>query len=204
MAVRAGKIICSGLNYRDTVLEDGAKFPEKPLLFLKPDTAIIGDGEAIVKPEEVKILTIEAELAVVIGKKGKNIPREKAWDYIRGCRAANDVTAKDAQKEDIQWTRAKSYDTFLPLSPEVPVKGPLEDVEVCSYINGKLAQKGNIRDMIFDIPYLVSYISGIMTLEPGDIILTGTPGGYGKEVRPGDEVRIEISRVGRITNEVIT
>lgn len=203
MAVKAGKIICSGLNYKDTVLEDGAKFPEKPLLFLKPDTAIIEDGEMIIKPEEVKILTIEAELAVVIGKKGKDIPKDQAWEYVRGYRAANDVTAKDLQKEDIQWTRAKSYDTFLPLSEEVPAGKPLEDMLVCSYINGKLAQKGNIKDMIFDIPYLISYISGVMTLEPGDIILTGTPGGYGKEVHPGDKITIEIPRIGRITNEVI-
>lgn len=203
MAVKAGKIICSGLNYTDTILEEGAKFPEKPLLFLKPDSAVIGDGEAIVKPEAIKTLTIEAELAVVIGKKGKNIPKEEAWDYVRGFRAANDVTGKDAQAEDIQWTRAKSYDTFLPLSEEVPVDKPMNELEVCSYINGKLAQKGNIRDLIFDIPYLIHYASSIMTLEEGDIILTGTPGGYGKVVVPGDEVTIEIEHVGKVTNRVI-
>lgn len=203
MAVKAGKIICSGLNYTDTILEEGAKFPVKPLLFLKPDTAIIGDGENIVKPGDVEILTIEAELAVVIGKKGKNIPKEEAWSYVRGFRASNDVTAKDAQRDDIQWTRAKSYDTFLPLSEEVAVEGPVTELEVCSYINGKLAQKGNIRDLIFDIPYLINYASTIMTLEEGDIILTGTPGGYGKIVNPGDEVTIKIENVGKVTNRVV-
>ena len=203
MNVRAGKIICSGLNYKDTILEEGAKFPEKPLLFLKPATAVVGDGESIVRPEGVKKLAIEAELAVVIGKRGKNIPQEEAWDYVRGCRAANDVTAQDIQKEDVQWTRAKSYDTFLPLSEEVAVEKPLSQIEIFSYINGTMVQKGNIKDLIFDIPYLISYISGVMTLEEGDIILTGTPGGYGKAVEPGDEVTIEIPGVGKITNRVV-
>ena len=203
MTVRAGKIICSGLNYKDTILEEGAKFPVKPLLFLKPDTAVIGDGEEIVRPEGINQLAIEAELAVVIGKTGKNIPEEAAWDYVRGFRAANDVTAQDAQKEDIQWTRAKSYDTFLPLSEETAIETPLSKLEIYSYINGTMVQKGNIEDLIFDIPYLIGYISRIMTLEEGDIILTGTPGGYGKRVKPGDEVTVEIPGIGKITNRVV-
>lgn len=197
-----GKILCSGLNYKDAILEDGAAFPQKPLLFLKPATAITGNGKPVVKTSMVHNLTIEGELAVVIGKKGKKIPRDQAMDYIWGYMAANDVTAKDLQKEDGQWTRAKSFDTFLPLGSEIV--GGLDPLEltVASYINGREVQKGYVRDMLFDIPTMVSFASEIMTLEPGDLILTGTPGGYGKPAGPGDQVTIRIPQVGEITNGI--
>lgn len=198
------KIICTGLNYSDTILEDGASIPKKPLLFLKAPSAIICNEDSIVKNQMVEILTCEAELALVIGKKGKCIPVEEAESYIWGYLIANDVTAKDLQKEDIQWTRAKSFDTFLPLSHEIVGDIKSNNLEIVTTVNGNIVQKGNTKNMIFDIPYLISYISHVMTLCEGDIILTGTPGGYGKVIDDGDTVTIKIENLGSITNTVIS
>jgi len=198
------KVICTGLNYSDTILEDGASIPKKPLLFLKAPSAIIGNKDSIIKNQMVEILACEAELAVVIGKEGKCISVEEANSYIWGYLIANDVTAKDLQKEDIQWTRAKSFDTFLPLSYEIVSGIKSDNLEIRTIVNGSIVQKGNTKDMIFDIPYLISYISHVMTLYEGDIILTGTPGGYGKVIDDGDTVIIEIEKLGSIKNTVIT
>lgn len=196
------KIICSGLNYYDTVLEDGATLPKKPLLFLKPPSAIILSGENIIKTKMVNILTCEAELGVVISKKAKNVSIEDAKDYIWGFIIANDVTAKDLQKEDVQWTRAKSFDTFLPLGSEIVSGIDHRGLRIKALINGSTKQDGNTKDMIFDVDYLISYASQIMTLNEGDIIITGTPGGYGKIIEDGDSVSIEIEGLGSIINTV--
>ncbi|MBU5312760.1 fumarylacetoacetate hydrolase family protein [Tissierella carlieri] len=198
------KIICTGLNYSDTILEDGASIPKKPLIFLKAPSAIIGNEDSIIKNQMIETLTCEAELAIVIGKKGKCISVEDADSYIWGYLMANDVTAKDLQKEDIQWTRAKSFDTFLPLSYEIVGDIESHNLEIRTIVNGNIVQKGNTKDMIFDIPYLISYISNVMTLYEGDIILTGTPGGYGKVIDDGDTVIIEIEKLGSINNTVIS
>jgi 2-keto-4-pentenoate hydratase/2-oxohepta-3-ene-1,7-dioic acid hydratase in catechol pathway len=197
------KIICSGLNYYDTVLEEGAAFPKKPLIFLKPPSSIIQPGEKIVQNKMVNMLTCEAELGAVISKKCKNISFYNAMDYVWGYIIANDVTAKDLQKEDNQWTRAKSFDTFLPLGSEIVSGVNAENLQISSYINNKKVQDGNTKDLIFNIACLISYISHCMTLKPGDIIITGTPGGYGKIIDAGDEVTIEIEELGRITNTVV-
>lgn len=196
------KIICSGLNYYDTVLEDGASLPKKPLLFLKPPSAIVLSGENIIKTKMVNTLTCEAELGVVISKKAKDVSIEDAKDYIWGFIMANDVTAKDLQKEDVQWTRAKSFDTFLPLGSEIISGIDHKDLRIRALINGVTKQDGNTKDMIFDIDYLISYASQIMTLNEGDIIITGTPGGYGKIIVDGDSVSIEIQGLGSIINTV--
>jgi 2-keto-4-pentenoate hydratase/2-oxohepta-3-ene-1,7-dioic acid hydratase in catechol pathway len=196
------KIICSGLNYYDTVLEDGARLPKRPLLFLKPPSSIVLSGEQIIKNKMVQILTCEAELGVVISREGKNISIKDALSYVWGYIVSNDVTAKDLQKEDIQWTRAKSFDTFLPISSEIVSGVDPSNLQIRSIINGQVMQSGNTKNMIFDIAYLISYTSHIMTLCEGDIIISGTPGGYGKIIKDGDSVTIEVEDIGAITNIV--
>lgn len=196
------KIICSGLNYTDTVLEEGAKWPKVPLIFLKPPTAMIGDGQEIHKNGMVEWLNCEAELGVVIGKDCKYVSKEQAMDYVWGYIAANDITAKDLQKADTLWTRAKSFDTFLPLSDEIVSGIDGGNLDVSCYINDQQVQKGNTRDLLFDISTLISFCSTVMTLKAGDIVITGTPGGYGKHIVDGDVVRIEIEKVGKVTNTV--
>lgn len=197
------KIICTGLNYTDTVLRDGATLPQVPLLFLKAPSAMILAGENIRQTPMIQELACEAELGVVIGKDGTNIPRDKALEYVWGYLIANDVTATDLQKADGQWTRSKSFDTFLPLSSEIVSGIDPSALQVRTYINGEIAQDGNTRDMIFDIPYLISYISHAMSLRQGDIIITGTPGGYGKRIQNGDVVSIQIEHLGEIANPVV-
>ena len=196
------KVICCGLNYSDSILEEGVTFPTKPLLFLKPPSAMIQSGENIIKNQMVEILTCEAELGVVISKKAKNVKQQDAKNYVWGYIIANDVTAKDLQKEDIQWTRAKSFDTFLPLGSEIVADIEPNNLSIKSFINDKLVQDGNTNRMIFGIDYLISYISQIMTLNEGDIIITGTPGGYGKIIDDSDVVKIEIEDLGFIINAI--
>lgn len=197
------KIICVGLNYSDHARELGMTLPEKPLLFLKPPSAVIGHLGSIVYPGKTKRMDYEAELAVVIGKRCKNIRAKDAGSVIMGYTCFNDVTARDLQKEDAQWTRAKGFDTFAPVGPYIADKAlDVSDLRIRTWVNGKLRQDSSTSNLIFDVPRLIEFISGIMTLEPGDIIATGTPPGVG-ELVIGDEVEIDIENVGVLKNSVI-
>lgn len=195
------KIICVGRNYADHAKELGNEAPAEPLLFLKPPSALLANGGTIVYPAVSSLVHHEGELAIVIGKTAKNVARSRWREYVRGFTCANDVTARDLQKKDVQFTRGKGFDTFCPVGPRV-----VEDLDVASLrvqvrVNGDLRQEGNTGQMIFDCAYLVEYISAIMTLVPGDLILTGTPAGVGPLVR-GDTVEVEIEGIGILRNDV--
>lgn len=207
-----GKIICVGMNYRSHIAEADGRFPSKPVLFSKAKTCIIKNNESIIYPSEVNELDYEAELAVIIGKKAKNIPESNINDYIHGYTIMNDVTARDIQKNEGQWYRGKSFDTFGPIGPAIIKKELItnpQNLDLKSYVNGELRQDGNTSEMIFGIYEIVSYISKSITLEKGDLISTGTPAGVGlfsgkdKLLKPGDEVTCEIEKIGKITNRVI-
>ena len=202
MKLKPSKIIAVGLNYVDHARELNMKIPEEPIIFLKPPSSLIFHKDPIVYPPQTKELHYEGELAVVIRDKIKNIKPEEAFDHILGFTCGNDVTARDLQRKDGQWTRAKSFDTFCPLGPEI-VKGINPDnLGIKLYLNGELKQSSNTSNMIFKVDYLVSFISRIMTLEAEDVILTGTPPGVG-EMRVGDEVVVEIEGIGKLANKVI-
>ena len=207
------KIICVGMNYKAHVKEQDGRFPDKPVLFAKARSCIIKDGENIIYPPEVAELDYEVELAVVIGIRMKNIPEEKVTDYIYGYTIMNDITARGIQKSEHQWYRAKSFDTFGPLGPVIVNKEKIPDpqnLKLKSYVNGQLRQDSNTADMIFGVYQLISYISRSITLEPGDLISTGTPAGVGifmkekKLLKPGDEIVCEIEAIGRLSNRVIS
>lgn len=197
------KIICVGLNYIDHAKELGMSIPENPLLFLKPPSAVTGHLEKIVYPDKTRQVEYEAELAVIIGKRCKNIRASDASSVIMGYTCFNDVTARDLQKKDTQWTRAKSFDTFAPVGPYIIDAGlDVGDLIIKTRVNGELRQESSTSNLIFDVPYLIEFISGIMTLERGDIIATGTPPGVG-ELFVGDEVEIEIENIGILKNFVV-
>jgi len=206
------KIICLGLNYRDHAAEQNAQLPSEPIIFLKPRTAVIGPDEPIVKPAYVKELDYEAELAVIIGKKGKDITVEDAKDHIFGYTCFNDVSARDIQFKDKQWTRGKSFDTFAPMGPcitTVDQIGELNDLRIRARVNGELRQDSSTRNMVFDVYQIVHELSHVMTLEPCDVIATGTPAGVGfamkpkpKFLSPSDVVEIEIENIGTLRNGV--
>jgi 2-keto-4-pentenoate hydratase/2-oxohepta-3-ene-1,7-dioic acid hydratase in catechol pathway len=199
--VLPSKIICVGKNYLDHVSEMGGDVPKEPLLFLKPSTSVIGPGEVILLPPQSKIVHHEAELAIVIGRFCKDVPVSRVTEVILGYTCANDVTARDLQKSDGQWTRSKSFDTFCPLGPWIETDFDPRDREVTCYVGDQLRQSGNTRDLVFDVSTLVSYISSQMTLLPGDVILTGTPAGVGPLVA-GDQVDVEIEGIGSLVNSV--
>lgn len=200
---RPSKIVCVGRNYAAHAHELGNAVPERPLLFLKPPSALIENGAAIVLPPESERVEHEAEIAVVIGTRTRSIPAESAMNAVAGYAALNDVTARDLQKMDVQFTRAKGFDTFCPVGRIVPAQGiDWQDLQVCCRVNGEQRQFGSARDMIFGIPELIAYISRIMTLEPGDIVATGTPSGVGP-LRDGDEVEVEIIGVTGVRNRVV-
>jgi 2-keto-4-pentenoate hydratase/2-oxohepta-3-ene-1,7-dioic acid hydratase in catechol pathway len=197
------KIICVGLNYSDHARELDMPIPEKPLLFLKPPSAVIGHLGNIVYPKTTKHMDYEAELAVIIGRRCKNISAADADRVIMGYTCFNDVTARDLQKEDSQWTRAKSFDTFAPVGPYITDPAlDISNLRISTRVNGELRQDSSTSNLIFDVPRLIEFISGIMTLEHGDIIATGTPPGVGKLI-VGDEVEIEIEKIGVLKNSVI-
>jgi len=200
--VKPSKIICVGLNYRDHAEELGMSPPEEPIIFLKPPTACLAHGEDIVIPSASKRVEYEAELAVVIGRRCRNVKPEEAKRFITGYTCFNDVTARDLQKKDGQWTRAKGFDTFAPFGPYVvsPDEVP-DEMEIKLFLNGKLRQQGSTKNMIFSVEEIISFVSKIMTLLPGDIIATGTPPGVG-QLKPGDRVEVEITGVGRLVNWV--
>ena len=196
------KIVAVGLNYRDHAEEVKMKLPQEPLLFLKPGTSVIGPGEGIVYPKMSKQVDYEAEMAVVIRKVAKAVPEEKASDYILGYSCLNDVTARDLQTKDKQWTRAKGFDTFSPIGPWIVTDIDPHRLEVSSYLNGERRQHSNTKNLIFGPYQLVSFISHIMTLLPGDVIATGTPSGIGP-MGVHDKIDIVIEGIGTLSNTVI-
>lgn len=177
------------------------EIPKEPIIFLKPPTAVIGNGDSIIYPPQTKRIDYEAELAIVIKKKAHMIHKDMVQDYILGYTCANDVTARDLQKKDGQWTRAKSFNTFCPLGPVITGKINPDNVSIKLYVNKVLKQEGHTSNFIFKTKTLVSFISGIMTLMPGDVILTGTPKGVGP-LEIGDVVEVEIQGIGTLTNNV--
>ncbi|PHO07219.1 hypothetical protein BFT35_06990 [Thermoanaerobacterium thermosaccharolyticum] len=195
------KAVCVGLNYSDHIEEMGDKRPDEPTLFIKPATAAIGPDDYIVIPKMSERVDYEGELAVVIKKTAKDVSEGDALDYVLGYTIANDVTARDLQSKDDQWTRAKSFDTFLPIGPWIETDVDPSNLEIKTYVNGVLKQHSNTKHLIFSVPKLVSFISHIMTLNPGDVILTGTPSGVGP-LNSGDVVTIEIEGIGKLTNKV--
>lgn len=195
------KVVAVGLNYRDHAAELQEKPPRLPKLFLKPASSVIGPEEEIVFPSMAKRVDYEAELAIVIGKKAKHVSQEEALSYVLGYTCLNDVTARDLQSEDGQWTRAKSFDTFCPVGPLITDELDPEQVTLRTVLNGEIKQQGNTRDFLFSIPFLISFISQVMTLLPGDIITTGTPPGIGP-MQPGDIVEIQIEGIGTLKNRI--
>jgi 2-keto-4-pentenoate hydratase/2-oxohepta-3-ene-1,7-dioic acid hydratase in catechol pathway len=197
------KVICLGVNYRSHAIETGLAIPTVPLIFLKPPTAVIGPEDNIVLPQlEKRRVDYEAELGVVIGKRAKAISRERASECVLGYTCFNDVSERYAQKSDGQWTRCKGYDTFAPIGPWIETEIDPDDLKVESYLNGEVRQSARTSDLIFGVAELVSFISGIMTLLPGDVIATGTPSGIGK-MHPGDIIEIKIEKIGTLKNYVI-
>jgi 2-keto-4-pentenoate hydratase/2-oxohepta-3-ene-1,7-dioic acid hydratase in catechol pathway len=199
--VTPSKVVCVGRNYAAHAKELGNAVPTEPLLFLKPPSAIIGPSEAIVRPDSSERVEHEAELGVVIGKRLRNASAQEASAAIFGITCVNDVTARDLQKRDVQFTRAKSFDTFCPVGPCIVTDLELEALSVRGRVNGQVRQDGNTRDMVFPVVELIAFMSRIMTLEPGDLIATGTPEGVGPLVA-GDSVEIEIEGVGVLSNPV--
>ncbi len=196
------KIVALGLNYRDHAEEMKLVIPKEPLLFLKPSTSVIGPGEAIVYPKMSKRVDYEAELAVVIRKVAKSVSEERAGDYILGYTCLNDVTARDLQPKDGQWTTAKGFDTFAPIGPWIVTDIDPYHLDVASYLNGERRQHSNTKNLIFDPRQLVSFISRVMTLLPEDVIATGTPSGIGP-MTVGDKIDVVIEGIGTLTNRLV-
>jgi 2-keto-4-pentenoate hydratase/2-oxohepta-3-ene-1,7-dioic acid hydratase in catechol pathway len=198
---RPGKIVCVGRNYREHAKELGNEVPKEPLIFLKPPSSVVWEGEAIVLRAESHQVEHEGEIGVVVGKTLRSVSETDAARGIRSIIAVNDVTARDLQKTDGQWTRAKGFDTFCPLGEESSKLPDLDSLTVVTRVNGVERQRGKSSEMVFSIPSLLAYISRIMTLEPGDLVATGTPSGVGP-LAPGDIVEIEIPGVSRVSNPV--
>ncbi|MFI6598009.1 fumarylacetoacetate hydrolase family protein [Nonomuraea sp. NPDC050536] len=197
------KVVAIGRNYADHAKELGNEVPEEPLIFLKPSTSVIGHGEAIAYPALSDRVDFEGELAVVIGRLCREVPVDRVKDVIFGYTCANDVTARDLQKKDVQFTRAKSFDTFCPLGPWIQTDLDPSDLALTTTVNGEVRQSTRTSQLINDIPALVAYVSAVMTLIPGDVILTGTPAGVGP-LEVGDEVSVGIEGIGTLTNKVVS
>ncbi|MDS0295470.1 2,4-diketo-3-deoxy-L-rhamnonate hydrolase [Halogeometricum luteum] len=208
---RPGKIVCVGLNYHDHAEEQDEEIPERPLLFGKSDTSVTNPEDPIVHPADVDQVDYEVELGIVVGRTAKDVSAEDASEYLAGYTAVNDVSARDAQFEDEQFFRGKSYDTFAPMGPTLVPEGELNpnELDVACRVNGETKQESNTEEFIFDVGEVVEYISGITTLRPGDVISTGTPGGVGifrdppELLEPGDTVEIEVEGIGTLTNPVV-
>jgi 2-keto-4-pentenoate hydratase/2-oxohepta-3-ene-1,7-dioic acid hydratase in catechol pathway len=200
--VNPSKILGVGLNYRAHAQEMGKKLPEEPLLFMKPPSALIGPDEAIVRPRGFARVDYEGELAVVIGRRCRRVPRERALDMVRGYVCLNDVTVRDLQVKDVQYTRAKGFDTFCPVGPRVAEGLDPTRLGIVTRVNGATRQSSTTADLIFDVAALITFASRVMTLEAGDLITTGTPPGVGP-IAPGDVIEIEIEGVGLLRNPVI-
>jgi len=199
------KVVAIGKNYAAHAAEMASDVPEEPLMFLKPNTSVIGPGDTVIYPPQTQELHYEGELAVVIGRICRDVPAEQATDVIHGYTIANDVTARDLQRKDVQFTRSKGFDTFCPLGPwietDLDPHAFSEGRKVQTFLNGDVVQDGTTKDMVFDIPTLIAHISSVMTLLPGDVILTGTPEGVGP-MQVGDEVEVAIEGLGTLTNKV--
>ncbi len=195
------KIVCLGLNYRSHIEEMKLPVPTIPLIFLKPSTAVIGTDDNIILPRGRKHIDYEGELGVVIGKKAKDVPEEEAKEYVLGYTCFNDVSDRHAQAADGQWTRAKGYDTFAPIGPWIETEVNPDNLKIETYLNGELRQSASTSDLIFGISKLISFISSVMTLLPGDVIATGTPSGIGP-MNPDDVVEVKIENIGTLKNFV--
>ncbi len=202
MIDRPGKIVCVGRNYREHAKELGNAVPTEPLLFLKPSSSIIRSGDAIVSPAMSKQVEHEGEIGVVIGARIRRATEAQALAAIHGIVALNDVTARDIQKSDPQWTRGKGFDSFCPIGPEWVGIPDFDRLEVVTRVNGEVRQRGTGAEMVFSVPMLLAYISQVMTLEPGDIVATGTPAGVGP-LTPGDTVEVEVVGYSTVTNPVV-
>ncbi len=200
--VLPSKVVCIGKNYADHAAEMGGQAPASPVVFLKPSTSVIGPGEAIRLPRDSQRVDHEAELAVVIGRLCRDVPRERAYDAVLGYTAANDVTARDQQQADGQWTRGKSHDTFCPIGPWVETDLDVRDVGVQCRVGGELRQDGRTAQLLHDVPAVIAWITAFMTLLPGDVVLTGTPAGVGP-LTDGDTVDVAVEGVGTLTNPVL-
>ena len=193
------KVVCVGRNYRDHAAELGNDVPQAPMLFFKPNTSVIGPGDAIVLPPQSERVDFEGELAAVIGRIAKNVPVESALDHVFGYTIANDVTARDLQKTDGQWARAKGFDTFCPLGPAIETEFSFDGARIVTRHNGEVKQDGPVSDMIHSVADIIAYASAAFTLLPGDVILTGTPAGVGPFVG-GDVIEVEITGLGILRN----
>jgi len=196
------KIVGVGLNYRAHAREMGKPLPGEPLLFLKPPSAVIGSGTPIVRPRGYERVDFEGELGVVIGRRARAVSAAAALDYVAGYTCALDITVRDLQQRDVQYTRAKGFDTFCPLGPVVAPGLDPGRLRIRTRLNGELRQDSSTEDLIFSVPELVAFISGVMTLLPGDVISTGTPPGVGP-IRPGDLIEVEIDGIGVLKNPVV-
>jgi 2-keto-4-pentenoate hydratase/2-oxohepta-3-ene-1,7-dioic acid hydratase in catechol pathway len=200
---RPSKIVCIGLNYAKHAAEFGNPIPEEPLMFLKPPSALVGAGDAIVLPAGAGQVDYEGEIGVRIGKRARHVKRTDAMAYVDGLLPLNDVTARALQRKDGQWSRAKGFDTFCPTGPVTPIaQVDLSKLSVTTRVNGEVRQQSGADDMVFDIPTLIQHITTVMTLEPGDLIATGTPSGVGS-LTAGDVVEIEVGGVGKLSNPVV-
>ncbi len=199
--VQPSKIVCVGRNYAAHARELGNEVPKEPLIFLKPPSSVLAPGASIVLPRASRQVEHEAEIGVVMGKRASHVTAADAAGYVRGITCVNDVTARDLQKSDSQWSRAKGFDTFCPTGPAIVEGLDWSRLEVIGRVNGVERQRGKASDMVFSIPVLIEYISAIMTLEPGDLICTGTPDGVGR-LELGDVVEVEIPGVGVLSNPV--
>jgi len=197
------KVVCLGVNYADHAKEFKHEMPECPLLFMKAPSAVIGPDQDIVYPPYwTTQVDYEGELAIVIGKTAKNVPASQALGYVFGYTCLNDVTARDLQRKDGQWTRAKSFDTFCPIGPHIVTDIDPSNLRIRTLVNGTVRQESSTANLLFKIPQIVEFVSKSMTLLPGDVIATGTPSGVGP-LKPGDEVAIEIEQVGTLRNKVV-
>jgi 2-keto-4-pentenoate hydratase/2-oxohepta-3-ene-1,7-dioic acid hydratase in catechol pathway len=202
LPIRPSKILGIGLNYRAHALEMKKPLPEEPLLFFKPPSALIGPGDPIVRPRGWNRVDYEGELCVVIGRACRHVPRDRALDYVRGYTCLNDVTVRDLQVKDVQYSRAKGFDSFCPVGPRVAEGLDPARLGITTRVNGQIRQQSTTADLIFDVPALIAWASRVMTLEEGDLITTGTPPGVGP-IAPGDVIEIEIEGVGVLSNPVV-
>lgn len=196
------KIVCVGRNYREHAAELGNEMPAEPLLFLKAPSAVVGPGETIELPAQSRQVEHEGELGIVIGRKARRLSQdEDPLSFVLGYTCVNDVTARDLQRKDVQFTRGKSFDTFCPVGPFIVTDLDPRDLEVCTRVNGEARQRARTSSMAFSVPFLITYIAEIMTLNPGDLIATGTPAGV-SQLKPGDKVEVEVEGVGILENRV--
>ena len=200
--VLPSKVVAIGKNYAAHASEMGGEVPEQPLIFLKPSTAVTGSGDNIAYPPSSERVDYEGELAVVIGRLCRDVPEERAGEVVFGYTCANDVTARDQQKTDGQWSRAKGYDSFCPIGPWIETDLDIADLRLMTTLNGEVKQDGRTSSIVHKVPKLIAYVTACMTLLPGDVILTGTPDGIGP-MSIGDEVAVEIEGIGRLVNRVV-